>query len=84
MERRDLTLVEMKDTMQAVRACWVVSSSDWILLMNRTLLLQVTATPRISLRNLEMFSSPRLSAWLEERSGRGKSPAMQSSVRLCL
>ena len=46
------TLVEMKDTIQAVRACWVVSSRDWILEMKRSLLLQVTATPSISLRNL--------------------------------
>ena len=41
----------MKEMMQAVSACCVVSSSDWILLMKSSLLLQVTATPRISFRN---------------------------------
>ena len=78
------TLVEMNDTMQAVRACWVVSSRDWILEIKSSLLLQVTATPRISLRKLATSStgSTAPGAGME---GTGRlSPVTQSSLRLCL
>ena len=78
------TFVEMNDTMQAVRACWVVSSRDWILEIKRSLLLQVTATPRISLRKLATSSTGSVTpgAGME---GTGRlSPVTQSSLKLCL
>ena len=74
----------MNDTMQAVRACWVVSSRDWILEMKSSLLLQVTATPRISFRKLATSStgSGAPGAGME---GTGRlSPVIQSSLKLCL
>ena len=45
----------MKEATQAVSACWVVSSRDWILLMKSSLFEQVTATPSISFKNLQII-----------------------------